>query len=664
MLQMIDWTQLLRGVWKRAWLILLLVAAVTTALGILGTIKYGQVQYEARASILYRTKQQKKAPFSSGSQLTIRELARNTAVSLLRRPANLETAITNLSLTMRASELGWRVATQSEKQSEIIIMRVEYMPTADLAVRAVNEITRIAVEDNRAFYQNQARQFAEQSEEQATLAARAVTLTREQLTAFQVKHQMLEVGADTKAFLDSMIMMNERLNQAKIAYDAQLVRIENYRQLLAKMPEEVVSQSLEDNPIKRRIANMEVALMEARTKYGSDNPRVLLMEDNLKEMRKTMTSKSYDESRERVYIANPVKREFETELLRLEAEKEVLAQSVKKVENQLTQVTQRYGDLPQLQLELAGYLQRHASAVAQCQGLQNAANDARLAMTVDMSDFEILEPARTATANRSKIAILLPILGFIVMLISGIFLCLLIELLDTRIKTVRQLEQAFTIPCLASIPALNKENLAESLLPICRSLYQRITLQSPSERIISITLLSAVAGEGKSTLGYLLARYWSALGIPTAYLDFDACPNPHLHPPATLIGIDDYLAEQASWEHISFHQEGITCFKRLENTGDLPERLHGPAMRRMIDTLTAHYRCIIIDTPSCEHDDSAPLLARLTTYSLFLVNAANTSRNAIDKAMDRIERMGVRPLGTVLNFLTAKTTRTQKGDSR
>ena len=29
---------------------------------------------------------------------------------------------------------------------------------------------------------------------------------------------------------------------------------------------------------------MEVALMEARTKYGADNPRVLLMEDNLKDM--------------------------------------------------------------------------------------------------------------------------------------------------------------------------------------------------------------------------------------------------------------------------------------------------------------------------------------------------------------------------------------------
>jgi hypothetical protein len=109
----------------------------------------------------------------------------------------------------------------------------------------------------------------------------------------------------------------------------------NYKKLIAQLPNEVLSQSLEDNPIKRRIANAEVALMEARTRYGADNPRVLLMEDSLREMRKTMTSESYNDNRERVYVENPVKREFETELLKLEAEKQVLEQSVQKIEERV-----------------------------------------------------------------------------------------------------------------------------------------------------------------------------------------------------------------------------------------------------------------------------------------------------------------------------------------
>jgi len=660
MMKFIDWAQLVRGLLRRAWLIILLVAAAT-AVGVMGSIKYGHVQYEARASLLYRTKSPKQVPSTAGSQLVIRELARNTAVSLLRRTANLETVLTNLNVAMRPEELGWRVGTQSEKQSEIILLRVEYLPTAKLAIRMANELARVALEDNRNFYQSQARQFAEQSERLAGEAAKTLEMSRDQLTAFQTAHQMLEVAADTKAFLDSMGAITERLHLAKNAYDSQLVRIENYKKLIVNLPAEVLSQSFEDNPIKRRIANMEVALMEARTKYGADNPRVLLMEDNLKEMRRTMTSKSYDESRERVYIANPVKREFETELLRLEAERQVLEQTVEKVEKQLAEVEKRYANLPKLQLDLAGFLQRHTSAQAQVLNFQNAVNEARMAANLDMSDFEILEPARTATAVRSKIALVLPVVGFVVALLGGIVLCLLIELLDSRLKTVRQVEQAYTVPCLASIPIIHAEPLAEAFLPVCRALYQRLAVLAPKEGALSLSVLSAGDGEGKSTLAFLLARYWAGLGVPTAYLDFDVAPNPLLNPPAHLAGLDDYLAGQATWDVISFKQDNVACFKRLTDVGDLPERLHGTAMRRLMDTLCAQYGCVIIDTPACRIDESAPLLALLTGYPIFVIKASGTDRAILNQSFDDLERVGVRPLGIVLNFATPSADGRNKG---
>ncbi len=660
MMKFIDWAQLVRGLLRRAWLIILLVVAAT-GLGLMGSIKYGHVQYEARASLLYRTKNQKQVPSVSGSQLVIRELARNTAVSLLRRTANLETVLTNLNVSMRPDELGWRVGTQSEKQSEIILLRIEYLPTAKLAISMANELARVALEDNRNFYQSQARQFAEQSERLASEAVKTLESSRDQLTAFQTAHQMLEVAADTKAFLDSMGAITERLHLAKNAYDSQLVRIENYKKMIAKLPEEVLSQAFEDNPIKRRIANTEVALMEARTKYGGDNPRVLLMEDNLKEMRRTMNSKSYDETRERVYVANPVKREFETELLRLEAERQVLEQTVQQVEKQLAEVEKRYANLPKLQLDLAGFLQRHTSAQAQVLNFQAAAREGRMAVSLDMADFEILEPARTATAVRSKIAQILPVVCFVMGLVSGIVLCLLLELLDPRLKTTRQVEQAYTVPCLATIPVIRAVPLTEAFLPVCRALYQRLAVLAPKEGALTLSVLSAGAGEGKSTLAFLLARYWAGLGVSTAYLDFDVAPNPLLHPPANLAGLDDYLAGQATWDVISFKQDNVACFKRLEDVGDLPERLHGTAMRRLMDTLSAQYGCVIIDTPACGIDESAPLLALLTGCSIFVIKASDTPRATVNAALDDLERVGVRPLGIVLNFETTSADRRSKG---
>jgi Mrp family chromosome partitioning ATPase len=314
-----------------------------------------------------------------------------------------------------------------------------------------------------------------------------------------------------------------------------------------------------------------------------------------------------------------------------------------------------------LQLDLAGFLQRHTSAQAQVLNFQTAAREGRMAVSLDMADFEILEPARTATAVRSKIALVLPVVFFVFALFGGIALCLLLEFLDPRLKTTRQVEQAYTIPCLATIPIIRSAPLAEAFLPVCRALYQRLSVLAPKEGALSLSILSAGAGEGKSTLGFLLARYWAGLGVSTAYLDFDVTPNPLLHPPANLAGLDDYLAGQATWDVISFKQDNVVCFKRLEDVGDLPERLHGTAMRRLMDTLSAQYGCVIIDTPACGADESAPLLARLTGCPIFVIKASDVPRATVNTALDDLERVGVRPLGIVLNFSTISTDCRTKG---
>ncbi|MEI8205440.1 MAG: hypothetical protein WCG03_01025 [Kiritimatiellales bacterium] len=667
MIQHIDWAQVLRGLLRRTRLIAIITVAATI-LGGIGAAKYGRVRYEARASLMYRTDSRKSerstpAAASSGAAaapMSIQHLAHNTAVSLLRRTANLEAVRTNLNLSMSTDELGWRVGTQSEKLSEIILLRVEYLPTAEMAVRIANEMARVGVEDNRAFYRAQALQFARQFERQARMAEEDVKTTRAQLTAFQTTHQLLEVGADTKAFLDSVGAITERLHAARIADDSQLIRIDNYKKLIAQLPNEVLSQSLEDNPIKRRIANAEVALMEARTRYGADNPRVLLMEDSLREMRKTMTSESYNENRERVYVENPVKREFETEVMKLEAEKQVLEKSVQKIEERLAEVNRRYADLPKQQLDLAGLLQRHASAEALFSSFQNGASEARLAADFDVTDFDILEPARKATASRSKAAALLPVLSFLMALFGSTGVCLLRELLGSKLETSRQVEQAYNVPCLVAVPVTPDEAVADAFLPVCRLLYQRLTSLPPQEGALTLSVLSACDGEGKSTLAFLMARYWSGLGVPTAYLDFDAAPNPLLQPPVKLSGIDDYLSGKADWDSISFTQENITCFKRLANNGDLPEQLHGTAMRRLMDTLCAKYGCVIIDTPACRGDESAPLLARMTDCTVWIIGASKTTRSIVNHAFDSLDRVGVRPLGIVLNLTEAPTVQNNK----
>jgi|694.fasta_scaffold25892_6 capsular polysaccharide biosynthesis protein len=649
LLRLIDWAQVARGMCRRAWIVLLL-TMIGIALGFYVRIKTGTPRYEARVSVLYRADRQKQTLASSGSGVAVKGLARATAVSLLRRAGTLEKVIAQLKLDMDPADLGWRVQTQSERNSEIILLRVESMPTANLAVAAANAFAQAGLEDNRAFYRNQAIQLAEQFKRQAVTADAEAAAAREALIRFQTKHQLLEVGADTKAFLDGMGAVSERLNAARIARDSQSIRIVNYRRLIQEMPDEVVRESFEDNPLKRRVANAEVALMEARTRYGPQNPRVLQMEDSIREMRRTMSEKTFDETRERVYVRNPEKQAFAVEVLRLEADQEVLDQAVEQVERQAEELKANYVHLPAQQIELAGFFQRHSAASALVQSLNKSVADAQMTADLDLGDFEVLESARSATASRGKLASLLPALVSIFSFFAGVGLCAVLALIDPHLKSAGQVERLYTIPCLGTVPDAPPNAVPQAFVPVCRSLYLRLSGADPSERAPVFCVISACTGDGKSTLAFQAARYWAALGIKTAYLDFDPAPNPWIDADGRGTDIEDYLAGRAGWNETVFMRDDVACLKRQRNAGDLPEQMHGTAMRRLMDTLRAQFGCVIIEAPAWITDaPSAQMLVGMTDYAIWIAASPRSTRPIIGEAFDGLDRAGIRPIGLVLN---------------
>ena len=650
LMKMIDWRQLARGVWRRAWIIALL-TAVCAVLGVIGGARMGKPRYEARASILYRAERQKQALSAPGAGVSIKGLARPTATSLLRRAGNLEQVIANLKLDMTADEFGWRVQTQSERQSEIILFRVEFMPSREQAVAAANEVARVGLEDNRNFYRKQALQLAEQFQRQSDKAAAEAATARELLIAFQTRHQMLEVSADTKAFLDSMVAVNERLSAAGIARDAQTVRIANYRRLIAELPDEVMRESFEDNPLKRRIANSEVALMEARTRYGPENPRVLQMEDSIREMRRTMSEASFDETRERVNVRNPAKQEFEMELLRLQAEQEVLDQTLKQIGGQADALKETYKNLPSQQLELAGLHQRQAAAEALVHELERSSAAAKGTAELDLGDFEMLEAARTATSSKGALAAVLPPLAVAFGLLGGTGLCLVLAFADPRFRSAGQIERSYTLPCFAEVPeAKDAMDVPSTFRPVCRALYQRMSGPPSGGGTRMFCVLGACTGDGKSTLAFQAARYWAALGVKTACLDFDAAPNSWFQPDEGQAGLEHYLTGRAAWEDILFMRGDIACFKRMRDSGDLPEHMHGAAMRRLFDTLRAQYGCVIVEAPAWMSEElSARMLAEMTAQSVWVAATPLSTRPVLNQSFDALDRAGIRPVGLVLN---------------
>lgn len=648
----LDVQKLIKGVLRRKRLVI----AVTLgflALGVVGGIKAARVKYEARSSLLYRNERQQQLLSSSGSTFTMKGMSRLTAVSLIKRTSIMEQVVNTLNLGIDAEELKWRVDVKSEKNSQIVLLTISDFTDAATAVRVANEVAAMSIEDNAKFYRGQAASAAVQFQKQAEEARRELDESDRKIMEYQSKNRLLEPSADAKAFLDSITATSERLSNARVAYQSQLVRIQNYRMMVGSLSNEVLKESFEDNPLKRRMSNTEVALLEARTRFGPDNPRVKQLEDEIKEMRRMISDKSFDQTREQVYQPNPVKALFETELLRLEAEKTVLQQSVGQLEEELKATEQRYNYLPRQQMELASLQQKRLAVEELYKAMKKSEENAGMASRLDLADFEMLELARDAAAHRSVMAYALPVLTLVLGLLGGLVLTGLLEFLDPYLKTRRQVEGAYTVPLALLVPrreGLVSESGPVLFLPLCRQLYDRWRRWKGEAPCGSIAVTAAGTGEGKSALTYHMARYFTSLGVRTLILDFDAAGSSWLSSYGFKAGLESYLRGKAEWADLVVEVDGLAAMKVLSPTPDLLELLNTPAMARLWETARGRYSLIVVETPGLLSDEAAVFLAGLADRAVFAIGSPVSPKSVVDAAFTKLEEHHLRPSLLVLNM--------------
>jgi uncharacterized protein involved in exopolysaccharide biosynthesis len=652
MLKGVDFQKLLKGLFRRKKLIAGM-TVVCLVVGLLGAIKASRVKYDSRSSILYRNERQQQLLSSSGSLYTMKGMTRPTATSLIQRRSNMEQVVKTLNLPMKAEELAWQVDIKSEKNSQIILLQVTGFPRAGMAIQVANEVAAVAIADNAKFYRNQAISAAAQFLAQAEAARSELEGLNRKIADYQATNRLIEPSADAKAFLDSITVTSERLSNARIAYQSMLIRIQNYRQMIGGLSSEVLRESFEDNPLKRRISNTEVALMEARTHYGPDNPRVKQLEDEIKEMRRMIADKSFDQNREQVFQPNPVKTQFETELMKLEAERTVLQKGVEQLESELKSIEERYKYLPRQQLELSSLQQSRMAVEEMFKAMKKSEENALSASRLDLADFEILEPARDEVAHRSVLAFVLPVLATLLGLFGGLVLAVLLELMDPFLKTRRQVEGAYVVPLAPEIPrqaVLDAGNAPALFLPVCRQIFDRWQRWAAESPCSTLCVVSQGGGEGKSSLAYHVGRYCHSLGFKTIILDFDCRDNVWLAASGARKGLEAYLRGEAEWLDVLGDAGGPASMKVGAPTLDLLELMNTPVMARLWETVKSRYDLVLVEGPGIMEDESSVFLAGLADRIIYVIGSTVSPKSAVDAAFLKMEEHHVRPSLLVLNL--------------
>ena len=276
------------------------------------------------------------------------------------------------------------------------------------------------------------------------------------------------------------------------------------------------------------------------------------------------------------------------------------------------------------------------------------------------SMVEIIDPAEASwRAVWPKKGLLIGI-GIIVGLAVGIGLAFFIEYLDTSVKTIDDVERALQAPVLGVIPQ-NVGNLIDEgpdspHAEAYRVLRTNILFSQKDPKLNTMTIVSAGAGEGKSTTIFNLATVFAQQGQRVLVVDSDLRrPSVHkLFKVSNAVGLTNYLMKQHTLEEV-IQTSGLPTLDFLPS-GKLPSSsmgiLNSSQMKNLIQELRRRYDWVFFDSPPIMGVSDASILASEVDMVLQVIQYRRYPQPMTIRAKQMIEKVGGNLLGIVLNNIS------------
>ena len=248
-------------------------------------------------------------------------------------------------------------------------------------------------------------------------------------------------------------------------------------------------------------------------------------------------------------------------------------------------------------------------------------------------------------------------LGIIIGLVVGVGLAFFIEYLDTSVKTIDDVERSLQSPVLGVIPQnvglLFDEGSESPHAEAYRVLRTNLLFSRKDDKLNSIAIVSAGAGEGKSTTVMNLATVFAQSGQRVVIVDSDL-RRPTLHKllrVTNTLGLTNYLLKQNALEEV-IQTTSIPTLDFLAS-GKLPSSslgiLSSGQMKGLINDLKQRYDFVFFDSPPIMGVSDASILASEVDITMQVIQYRRYPQPMNIRAKQLIEKVGGNLVGIVLN---------------
>lgn len=310
-----------------------------------------------------------------------------------------------------------------------------------------------------------------------------------------------------------------------------------------------------------------------------------------------------------------------------------------------------------------GVLERDVDSSRQIyQSLMQRAKETGVAGELRNSVIRVVDPAERPRGPISPRVRSTLWLGFFGGILFACALVFFFEYVDARIKTPDHIQAHLGLPNLAMLPLVSQSSggypLVGHAVPAnfgeaCRAMRTNVLFSTPQEASRSLMVTSTGPGEGKSVTAANLAASFAQAGERVLLIDADM-RKPKAHEIFDLPqepGLSNLLVGQAKASETVRKTEtpGLWVLPAGRIPPNPAELIGSTRFRDFTNSLKPHFDWVIIDSPPVMAVTDASLVAHHVSGVVFVVGADMTSRHAALRAVEQLERVQARFVGSVLN---------------
>ncbi len=341
--------------------------------------------------------------------------------------------------------------------------------------------------------------------------------------------------------------------------------------------------------------------------------------------------------------------------------------------------------LPPSAAEEARLEQRVKAAAGLVELLRNEHQRARIAEEVPVGQVEIVDPATVPYRPVGMPPAVILALALMLGVVTGSGGSVVLELANRSIRRRDELESVLRVPGLVTIPRITppgRRHALPLLLPAqgpgdepelttlgaprsagaeaYRMLRTSLLFAAEREALDSIAVTSAGMGEGKTTTAVNLAVTLAQDGRRVLIVDCDF-QRARLHRLFGLPrepGLADVLAGRRHGTETVWPTRQNNLWLMPAGRPDEPaDVVQTAALRALLHELAGTYDVVVLDTPPLLPTADAAIFAAIARGVVFVTRAGRTDREAARLAMHRLDDVGARVVGAVLNDPDAESPR-------